>query len=657
LKNKLQNLFLLIMLVFLFNGIFNGPQDIIYDYIRVASGGEKVALKNFSGENLIPLNGECLFSKEHLEDFIEQKIQREIEIIETNQYFLLQDSLSFEKLKCWGRISGSEYPQSVNVNEIDNNIYITVQKLNIFQQFLFSNILIFFVFNLIFKNKASIKNLKYIAFSTLIALFSPGLVENLTFYFQLRKYAYCIILVLLINILLRNLKSFELNSALSLFILQINSFSILYFAFYVFGANFNHEIFIYLLGVTFYLNLYFKIHKLFDQRVLFFISLFFIINLPNNLAFDFSKNWFRNVNYSSEKIQSLESRNVVHVIFDTFSSSNALKVPINDLEGLQRVENFYSTGPYTVQSLVDMFNGDTWNGDLINFQEYRESVATDRNSLINKLNNNNVNTYLFVDDLSFSYVNEIYSSFKFKNVKSNKDLVPESWVIFDNKPKEDTRSSNNVFTWSLRYSLNFLNIKDFDYFDFQNPQVPIQLLQDFSDEFSQTSSQGLNYYFLHLLMPHEPYKVDSFCNYLDQIQQTPKMSEDCAVYMIETLVDFINASNKETLVIIHGDTSNYEDEDITTLETLKDVDKEDLQLFFQKRVDIGFLIINPQAEKNIFGLGNKYTIFLKSLIEEFLLNNSIPKYGNNFEPDDLYMFRTQNWNKEVKEYVKIEVDW
>ena len=35
----------------------------------------------------------------------------------------------------------------------------------------------------------------------------------------------------------------------------------------------------------------------------------------------------------------------------------------------------------------------------------------------------------------------------------------------------------------------------------------------------------------------------------------------------------------------------------------------------------------------------------------------MPKYGINFEPDDLYMFRTQNWNKEVKEYVKIEVDW
>ena len=76
-----------------------------------------------------------------------------------------------------------------------------------------------------------------------------------------------------------------------------------------------------------------------------------------------------------------------------------------------------------------------------------------------------------------------------------------------------------------------------------------------------------------------------------------------------------------------------------------------------RRVDIGFLILNPQAEKNIFGSGNKYTTFLKSLIEEFLLNNSMPKYGNDFEPGDLYMFRTQNWNKEVKEYVKIEVDW
>ena len=67
--------------------------------------------------------------------------------------------------------------------------------------------------------------------------------------------------------------------------------------------------------------------------------------------------------------------------------------------------------------------------------------------------------------------------------------------------------------------------------------------------------------------------------------------------MIETLVDFINASNKETLADYPRDTSNYEDEDITTLETLKDVDKEDLQLFFQKRVDIGFLILILKLRK------------------------------------------------------------
>ena len=543
--NIQQSIFLIVILTCLLSVFTKGFPKLNLDFYNQYTSFF-VSPNHIDNDTLPPLNGNCLYTPSSFKSNL-NKINANLE---TNVIEQFNTKKVLSNIKCFGRIEGANFNQGELLKNIDKEVNLVVTVLNKEHQY----VLIFVTSLLIFKIIYNIFNIERIdsQFSSL-SLFliiinfvlTMTLFTNLKVIFDQNILISTIIFSLLTFFFARRYQYKKAENLVLNFLLSLSlPIFIIIFLHYSLGVKSNYlssGVFISFF-IVFYNLLTKKLNTETVNKFNFLIMVFILISSPVNLLFKDT------VTSDSENIKNnfnTSNKTVVHVILDSLHDDIELdtqKITVHNYK------NFRTTGVSTRNSLAELFIGDVWVGDE-NFQDFVTASSTSEKNLINELSAHGVDTYLYTDKLSRYWNNEIYSRF-------NNSYVTEKAVL----DTDYNFSFISLFSnWALFFNLDLLGFYEFN-LDTTLEDISLISLYNLDlalDDYRtllQKNNYSDSYFFIHLLIPHSPWNLDNECNYKERQYSNPDSSYRCA----EKLIDFIltNFDDKNTLIVIHGDTGN-----------------------------------------------------------------------------------------------------
>lgn len=319
--------------------------------------------------------------------------------------------------------------------------------------------------------------------------------------------------------------------------------------------------------------------------------------------------------------------NIVHVLLDGLPNSVARTIYDEGESDFIYYENIFSTSYSTEKALLDMFNGEFWNGKE-DFNIYRENSIKSNSDLISYLNNIGFQTNLYTDKGGVVHnVNALKFQQSYLNVGNQSDKR-----TLDNFYGENSLITDSIFEniadlsltdYLVGYWSDILKINEFNIVNFfsKTPILGFDNLAKAYDDYQKFENQ-LSYQFVHLIFPHEPYSVTSDCKFTNVYFETPQQSWECSIKLINTIYEKFNGAN--TLLIVHGDHGPLFNLD--NAENL--LIKETYDSFILNRLHVGLLISDQKTPSSIYTDADTILIINK-IIMNYVQNNSIQVESQN----------------------------
>jgi hypothetical protein len=496
-------------------------------------------------------------------------------------------------------------------------------NLRVFFEILFLIVVIF-----IFNNQDNVnKKLKVTSFGPLSGIL---LLVFESLFFGLNQYTRVIYYSLFVFTILIFITNFEIKIKNSLGNLINSAFFV--FSFYLFFGFINSNFFISKLFTFFIIFIIFldiiKLNidnRIFENKIFtLFIILFFLTQVNINDYFKNNDSSQQNINSSEENI------NVVHVLFDGLPGSVAEDLfDENKIKNFHIYSNFYSTAINTQPSISDMLYGSNFDSQQPFFVYYNNLLVSPDNYL-NKLTALDVRTHLITDRFINSVIfQDIASLFDYRliNYGENEDLEAY-YNFYDNQIPNiyNYKTVPNGRKVIVDYLLDILTIKKYDtnVVVERGALVGIDNLAKFYSIYEKNKTDGKNYYYIHVQIPHTPFVMNKDCDYIEDIFgdtnnsfETVNGHINCAKKLISILSNKLEVDN--TLLIIHGDHS------------LDEIILDD-QNFIKEKLHTTLLVRYPNFDynddKSLILIDDKYfTTDLSNLItsyysgENYLLTN------------------------------------
>lgn len=319
--------------------------------------------------------------------------------------------------------------------------------------------------------------------------------------------------------------------------------------------------------------------------------------------------------------------NIVHVLLDGLPNSVARTIYDEGESDFIYYENIFSTSYSTEKALLDMFNGEFWDGKE-DFNIYRENSIEGNSDLISYLNNIGFQTNLYTDKGGVVHnVNALKFQQSYLNVGNKSDKR-----VLDNFYGQDNLITDSVFENIADLSLtgylsgywrDILKISEFNIVNFfsKTPILGFDNLAKAYDDYQKFENQ-LSYQFVHLIFPHEPYSVTSDCKFTNVYFETPQQSWECSIRLINNIYEKFNSPN--TLLIVHGDHGPLFD-----LDNAEDLlIKETYDSFILNRLHIGLLISDQKTPSSI-NTDADTILIINKIIMNYVENNSIQVESQN----------------------------
>lgn len=431
---------------------------------------------------------------------------------------------------------------------ITTDFYFTISFIknnDVYSEYLLL-ILLFILLNYLRENKSENgKNFIFIFVSLFIYLPIIEYFEILNFSTNILIY---IIYLLFYIFFVRNIKlKFSIPKILEIALL----FFITLFLLNFFFANMDRYLVSIFALLTVFIISKFQLKKLFEALCLFTlitITIFFINYFYINFI----------TNQTSESIRDLQKQNinVVHILFDGMPNEVVESFALNNQHDFDFYSNAFSTGNTTEKSLIDMFNGDIWD-ESENFEKYIINSINSPENLINKLNVNGVETYVYTEKHGARW-NKNYVNFK--NIYLNEGNKVNLEILYEfygkNNPLVNSIANNSsglsIMKYIKGYILDILKFQKFNEVDFYS-KVPLLGFDNLAYAYRdyKNFNDENTYQFIHIIFPHEPFSINSDCTFEYDKYKTPDISYICNEALLNLIFEKFNKSN--TVLIINGD--------------------------------------------------------------------------------------------------------
>ena len=284
------------------------------------------------------------------------------------------------------------------------------------------------------------------------------------------------------------------------------------------------------------------------------------------VQYNFTQNSKKNVDIYYIVLDGMTSLEYAKKI-GAIKSENKIIENLNKLGGyyISNSMTNYPTTHLSIQSMLDLDYPKT---------EKSKKYSTYKNFFPNTLINN-------YEELPITILNKtlnrnfFWTGNTYQNCKSNSY---EEKMCGDQSKFVHYLNSLELFYESnvLDFFIRRINLDSLNKFEMKNT---FEILNDNElNFFKDINFSKKNFFFMHLLKPHQPYNVDKNCNYVNQNNDLNGYSENykCVLVLIKKFIKNINnLSNKPKIIIFAGDHGFVLNQNFTGQDEKKKISYED----------------------------------------------------------------------------------